>query len=159
MFQPQLWPQLTIGPWEKWVMVANLHSPVPPPFPPNLSTACGLGSAPSLSSMSSFSVPPVPSCHFFQPWVCSLLPYTLLWVRAGFRTLTLPTHPHSHTPFTCLVPKACISISWLHSSPPVLEGQPGGALQGLSLTCRRRTSMGTLFPRTGHSGRPSPSGL
>lgn len=73
---------------------------------------------------------------------------TQLCARPGLRALILPTHPRSHSPFTCLDPKACISISWLHSSPPGLEGS--------SLTCKRRIRVGTVSPRAGHSGGLSP---
>lgn len=143
MFQSQLWPQVPIGSLERRVRVAKLHSPGSPSFPPNLTTAFRLGSGPPrISFMFSFSVPLIPSATG-EAWTLGLIP---------------PTHPYLHTPFTCLVPKACISIAWFHSSPPGLEGWPGGALQGFSLTCRGRTGMVTLSPRNWHSVGPCPSG-
>lgn len=99
--------------------------------------------------MVSFLVSPVPSCHSLSHG-CVPSPHypTQLCARPGLRALILPTHPRSHSPFTCLDPKACISISWLHSSPPGLEGS--------SLTCKRRIRVGTVSPRAGHSGGLSP---
>lgn len=92
---------------------------------------------------------PLPSCSSLSHGYVPSLHYpTQLCVRPGLRALILPTHPHSHSPFTFLNPKACISISWLHSSPPELEDP--------SLTCKRRTRIGAVPPRTGHLGGPSP---